>query len=480
MLPLLPAMAAGAGALSLLGALGRRAARRRRHDPRTAVTGRYRAVDPRTAVTARMARVNPARRIHYHGFTYLLSFYHGEVTGPHYAAALYRGTTNNWKHVRDIDIPGSSRRAAHAYVRQWIDAHRYHTNEELTRANPLHRGHSRATIAANIRELMRSGRPQRQAIAIAFRAAGLARNPKRMPVSVGTAAARVAQWRWHHNPIPKGYQSRAGRRIARDLENGESALRALAVGMIVARQAGDHVAQEAIELAQMEITRAHSESEASRVAWGVARALGGEPRKRRRNPETEAHELALFTVNDGTLYRQRAQPIMANLRKKIRSGKYDAAKALKLWAYLADAGAQAYTKEFGTPGPNGSYGVFSKADRALAAQEIAEHYDEELRGKTNPRCHMRRNPARFTQRALEQILNEYNRREGLTKATGMFVLNGAYGKTGVNWMLPSTGEHTVAGLASPREAFEEWLKRREYAVKHYKHHSNPMCGRRRR
>lgn len=42
--------------------------------------------------------------------------------------------------------------------------------------NPLRRGHSRAVVSANIRELIRSGHPQRQAIAAAMKKAGIRRN----------------------------------------------------------------------------------------------------------------------------------------------------------------------------------------------------------------------------------------------------------------------------------------------------------------
>jgi hypothetical protein len=41
----------------------------------------------------------------------------------------------------------------------------------IERANPLKRGRSRATISFNIREMMRAGHPQRQAIAAALRQA---------------------------------------------------------------------------------------------------------------------------------------------------------------------------------------------------------------------------------------------------------------------------------------------------------------------
>ncbi|QGH72458.1 MAG: hypothetical protein [Siphoviridae sp. ctpQM7] len=45
--------------------------------------------------------------------------------------------------------------------------------------SPLKRGSSQAVISANIRELVRSGRPQRQAIAIAHRSAGLSRKRRK-------------------------------------------------------------------------------------------------------------------------------------------------------------------------------------------------------------------------------------------------------------------------------------------------------------
>jgi hypothetical protein len=44
---------------------------------------------------------------------------------------------------------------------------------------PLKKGKSRKVISANIAELVRSGRPQQQAKAIAFRTAGIARKKKK-------------------------------------------------------------------------------------------------------------------------------------------------------------------------------------------------------------------------------------------------------------------------------------------------------------
>lgn len=61
---------------------------------------------------------------------------------------------------------------------------------------PLHPGSSEATISANIRELMASGRPQRQAIAIALAKARAVRGKTRRGVAIrrGTVSlARVGQ-----------------------------------------------------------------------------------------------------------------------------------------------------------------------------------------------------------------------------------------------------------------------------------------------
>ncbi len=94
-------------------------------------------------------------------------------------------------------------------------------------------------------------------------------------------------------------------------------------------------------------------------------------------PETEQTELELYIVNDGDLYRQRAQPIIKNLAKKMLKGTYSHIKAAKLWAYLADAGAQKYTKDFDARGAS-SYGIFSKADRVAVGKSLADNYREEV------------------------------------------------------------------------------------------------------
>jgi len=90
-----------------------------------------------------------------------------------------------------------------------------------------------------------------------------------------------------------------------------------------------------------------------------------------------ARELFMYGVNDGALYRQRAIPIIANLRKKIAKGTYDPVLALKLWKYWADDAMQRYFKEFGKFTVN----VPTRLEAARLAQQ---HYEDRLR-RPNPR-----------------------------------------------------------------------------------------------
>jgi hypothetical protein len=62
--------------------------------------------------------------------------------------------------------------------------------------------------------------------------------------------------------------------------------------------------------------------------------------------ESAARELDLYAENESALYGQ-FKSIIANVKRKIESGKYDAAKAPKLWGYWYEAAARRYVKEFG-------------------------------------------------------------------------------------------------------------------------------------
>ena len=89
------------------------------------------------------------------------------------------------------------------------------------------------------------------------------------------------------------------------------------------------------------------------------------------NWKDEARELKLYIDNDGDLYKQRLIPIVKNIQRKMKSGKYDHKKAPKLWKYLVDDGAKKYSKEF--PGVK-----FSKQERLAVAQQFADEYKDEI------------------------------------------------------------------------------------------------------
>jgi len=82
-------------------------------------------------------------------------------------------------------------------------------------------------------------------------------------------------------------------------------------------------------------------------------------------------ELKLYIDNDSQLYKQRLVPIVKNIQRKMKSGKYDHKKAPKLWKYLVDDGAKKYQKEF--PGVK-----FSRQEKDAVAQEFADEYKDEI------------------------------------------------------------------------------------------------------
>tara|TARA_B100002003_G_scaffold249043_1_gene284311 strand:+ start:1343 stop:1666 length:324 start_codon:yes stop_codon:yes gene_type:complete len=85
----------------------------------------------------------------------------------------------------------------------------------------------------------------------------------------------------------------------------------------------------------------------------------------------EVNELKLYIENDPNLYKQKLIPIVKNIQRKMKSGKYDHKKAPKLWKYLVDEGVKKYAKEF----PDVK---FSKQEREAVAQEFADEYKDEI------------------------------------------------------------------------------------------------------
>lgn len=88
-------------------------------------------------------------------------------------------------------------------------------------------------------------------------------------------------------------------------------------------------------------------------------------------------ELKISIENDRKLYDQKIIPIVKNLQKKIKSGKYDHKLAPKLWMGLVELGAKEYQKQYGSDDIKWS-DAFPKAVRMAVAQEFADEYKAEL------------------------------------------------------------------------------------------------------
>ena len=87
--------------------------------------------------------------------------------------------------------------------------------------------------------------------------------------------------------------------------------------------------------------------------------------------ENMVRELKLYIENESDLYRQKIIPIVKNVQRKMKSGKYDHNKAPKLWMNLVTAGVKKYKKEF--PGVK-----FTKQEKEAVAQEFADEYKDEI------------------------------------------------------------------------------------------------------
>lgn len=92
---------------------------------------------------------------------------------------------------------------------------------------------------------------------------------------------------------------------------------------------------------------------------------------------TEMRNLQIFIDNDQQIYKQRFIPILKNLSKKKKSGKYDPHLAPKIFMYLVDDGAKRYTKEYGGTVRD----MFPKHDRMELAKEYVKDFEEAFDNK---------------------------------------------------------------------------------------------------
>ena len=88
--------------------------------------------------------------------------------------------------------------------------------------------------------------------------------------------------------------------------------------------------------------------------------------------EVAARELTLYIENDSTIYRQRIQPIIKNLARKMKKGTYDPDLAIKGFMYAVEHGIKSYNKEFG-PGFK-----IDKITKRKVAEDLRDNFMDEI------------------------------------------------------------------------------------------------------
>ena len=91
-----------------------------------------------------------------------------------------------------------------------------------------------------------------------------------------------------------------------------------------------------------------------------------------RSLSDEMRELKLYIDNDANLYRQRYMPILKNLSRKKKQGKYRKRLAQKAFMYLIDDGAKRYVKSYGGDVRD----VFPKGQRKDLAKDYVDEFED--------------------------------------------------------------------------------------------------------
>ena len=95
------------------------------------------------------------------------------------------------------------------------------------------------------------------------------------------------------------------------------------------------------------------------------------------NLSDEMKELKLYIDNDASLYSQRYMPILKNLSRKKKNGKYRKGLAKKAFLYLIDDGAKRYVRSYG----GNQLDVFPKKDRKSLAKDYVEEFEDTFKNQ---------------------------------------------------------------------------------------------------
>ena len=96
-----------------------------------------------------------------------------------------------------------------------------------------------------------------------------------------------------------------------------------------------------------------------------------------RSLSDEMRELKLYIDNDANLYRQRYMPILKNLSRKKKQGKFRKSLASKAFMYLIDDGAKRYTKEYG----GNARDMFPKRQRQMLSKDYVDEFEDTFKNQ---------------------------------------------------------------------------------------------------
>ena len=96
-----------------------------------------------------------------------------------------------------------------------------------------------------------------------------------------------------------------------------------------------------------------------------------------RSLSDEMRELKFYIDNDVSIYRQRYMPILKNLSRKKKQGKFRKGLAQKAFMYLIDDGAKQYVKSYG----GNERDDFPKRQRQTLAKDYVEEFEETFKNQ---------------------------------------------------------------------------------------------------
>lgn len=93
-------------------------------------------------------------------------------------------------------------------------------------------------------------------------------------------------------------------------------------------------------------------------------------------PSDEARELSIFCSNNGELYEGTIRPIITNLKKYVKRGNYDQARAIDAFYPAACEGAKLYAKTYARLADYSI--IFNVTARYTAAADLVNDFYNEI------------------------------------------------------------------------------------------------------